>query len=339
MTDARPGLHRPCPTWRPGALGGSVVFATDELFAEKENLIKPEPPVFAPAEFGNRGKVYDGWETRRHRAPEHDHAIVRLGHARHRARRRRGHLVLPRQLPAAGIGGGGRPPTGTRRPAELAAMAWQTLVSAAGAQGRLRERLPGGRSPSRWTHVRLSIYPDGGVARFRVHGIAAARPALPGRHRRPGRPGERRPGGRLLGRVLRLGRQPDPARPGRRDGRGLGERAAARPGPRLRDRRAGRGPGCCATSRSTPRASSATPPTGSGCWPRTCAAGERGERGVAGSAGSAGARRRRERGSAAGVTRAPDPAWREVLPLTRVQPDTRHRFGWTAAWPPTCAST
>ena len=60
-------------------LGGSVVFANDELFAEKENLITPEPPAFDPAEFGNRGKVYDGWETRRRRGPGHDHAIVRLG--------------------------------------------------------------------------------------------------------------------------------------------------------------------------------------------------------------------------------------------------------------------
>src|SRR5216684_6110469 len=60
-------------------LGGSVVFANDELFAEKENLIKPEAPVFAAGDFGHKGKVYDGWETRRRREPGHDHAIVRLG--------------------------------------------------------------------------------------------------------------------------------------------------------------------------------------------------------------------------------------------------------------------
>ncbi|HXW45471.1 MAG TPA: allantoicase, partial [Streptosporangiaceae bacterium] len=60
-------------------LGGSVVCANDDLFAEKENLIKAEPPVFAAGQFGPRGKVYDGWETRRRREPGHDHAIVRLG--------------------------------------------------------------------------------------------------------------------------------------------------------------------------------------------------------------------------------------------------------------------
>src|SRR5258708_20392831 len=60
-------------------LGGSVVFANDELFADKENLIKPGPPAFAADAFGNKGKVYDGWETRRRREAGHDHAIVRLG--------------------------------------------------------------------------------------------------------------------------------------------------------------------------------------------------------------------------------------------------------------------
>src|SRR5258708_2433274 len=60
-------------------LGGSVVFANDELFAEKENLIKPGSPSFAAAAFGNKGQVYDGWETRRRREPGHDHAIVLLG--------------------------------------------------------------------------------------------------------------------------------------------------------------------------------------------------------------------------------------------------------------------
>src|SRR5262247_2107922 len=60
-------------------LGGSVVYANDELFAEKENLIKPNPPAFAEGDFGNKGKVYDGWETRRRREAGHDHAIVRLG--------------------------------------------------------------------------------------------------------------------------------------------------------------------------------------------------------------------------------------------------------------------
>jgi allantoicase len=56
-----------------------VVYANDELFAERENLIKAEPAAFSPHDFGHKGKIYDGWETRRRRQPGHDHAVVRLG--------------------------------------------------------------------------------------------------------------------------------------------------------------------------------------------------------------------------------------------------------------------
>jgi allantoicase len=57
-------------------------------------------------------------------------------------------------------------------PDELAAMAWQTLVPRAGARGDAANEYPVaiGLRGRRWTHVRLSIYPDGGVARLRVHG-------------------------------------------------------------------------------------------------------------------------------------------------------------------------
>src|SRR5690348_7645704 len=50
-------------------LGSSVVAATDELFAGRENLIKAEPPVFQPHTFGLKGQIMDGWETRRRRSP------------------------------------------------------------------------------------------------------------------------------------------------------------------------------------------------------------------------------------------------------------------------------
>src|SRR5215212_783624 len=60
------------------ALGGGVVAANDESFAERENLIQPEPPA-SRTEFGHKGKVYDGWETRRRRTHGHDWAVVRLG--------------------------------------------------------------------------------------------------------------------------------------------------------------------------------------------------------------------------------------------------------------------
>src|SRR2546429_8989212 len=61
------------------ALGGSVIYANDELFAERENLIKPEEPVFRPHTFGHKGQIMDGWETRRRREQGSDRAIRRPG--------------------------------------------------------------------------------------------------------------------------------------------------------------------------------------------------------------------------------------------------------------------
>lgn len=157
-------------------LGGSVVFANDELFADKENLIKPEPPAFAAGDFGNKGKVYDGWETRRRREPGHDHAIIRLGCPG----------VVHRVVVDTAFFRGNYPPeisveaacvTGYPSPAELAGVAWHPLVPKSAAAGDTANSYPV-TDPRRWTHVRLSIYPDGGVARLRVHGDVVPDPAF-----------------------------------------------------------------------------------------------------------------------------------------------------------------
>jgi allantoicase len=60
------------------ALGGAVVDADDDFFADRAALIMPAPTQ-PRAEFGHRGKVYDGWETRRRQEPGADYAIIRLG--------------------------------------------------------------------------------------------------------------------------------------------------------------------------------------------------------------------------------------------------------------------
>src|SRR5271170_7926928 len=60
-------------------LGGIVLSATDEFFAPKENLLKPGAAVFVPDKYVDTGKWMDGWETRRHRAPDHDWCVIRFG--------------------------------------------------------------------------------------------------------------------------------------------------------------------------------------------------------------------------------------------------------------------
>jgi len=157
-------------------LGGSVVYANDELFAEKENLIKPGSPAFTEGDFGNKGKVYDGWETRRRREPGHDHAIIRLGCPG----------VVHGVVVDTAFFRGNYPPeisveatgmTGHPDPAELADATWHPLVPRSAAKGDTANSYAVD-DPRRWTHVRLSIYPDGGVARLRVHGEVVPDPAF-----------------------------------------------------------------------------------------------------------------------------------------------------------------
>ncbi|MGI8578179.1 MAG: allantoicase [Nocardioidaceae bacterium] len=150
------------------AFGGSVVSASDELFAERENLIKPGAPRFDVSEFGHKGKVYDGWETRRRRDEGHDYAIVRLGAPG---------IVKGVVVDTSWFTGNCPPYISVEAAAvegypcvdELPGAKWETLVAKTPAAGDDANTYPVGDDRC-WTHVRLSIYPDGGVARFRVHG-------------------------------------------------------------------------------------------------------------------------------------------------------------------------
>ena len=158
------------------ALGGSVIYANDELFAERENLIKPEDPVFRPHTFGHKGQIMDGWETRRRREAGSDAAIVRLGCGG----------VVRRVVVDTSWFTGNYPPEvsveacgaeGYPSPAELAAAAWTTLVPRSPVSGDARNEFEV-EAGQRASHVRLTIYPDGGVARLRVYGEPVPDPRL-----------------------------------------------------------------------------------------------------------------------------------------------------------------
>jgi allantoicase len=167
---------RALPDLAARVFGGSVVWANDESFADRQNLILPGPATFDPASFGHRGKVYDGWETRRRREPGNDAAIVRLGVPGVV----RGVVVdtawfTGNYPPEASIEAASVP--GYPSPEELLHAAWEPLVPRSRIAGDT-ENVFAVSSPTRWTHVRLSIYPDGGVARLRVHGEPRPDPAL-----------------------------------------------------------------------------------------------------------------------------------------------------------------
>ena len=152
-----------------------MVHANDELFAERENLIKPEAPAYSTYTFGHKGQVYDGWETRRRREPGHDHAVVRLG----AAGVVRGVVVdtaffkgnYPPEVSVEGTGVEGYPSA-----AELQEAEWVPLVRSLAGEGRHPEPVPGPRAPA--------LHPRAAVDVPRRRGGPAARPR---RGRRPTR--------------------------------------------------------------------------------------------------------------------------------------------------------
>ena len=166
------------------ALRGSVVAASDEFFAEKENLIKPGPATFSPATFGHKGQVYDGWETRRRRGPsgsppssdDRDWAIVRLGAPGvvHAVVVDTAHFTgnFPQACSVEACYADGYPAASA-----LDAAAWTQVVQRSPLTGDSRHVFEVAPGP-RFSHVRLTIYPDGGVARLRVHGEVVPEPAL-----------------------------------------------------------------------------------------------------------------------------------------------------------------
>jgi allantoicase len=152
------------------AHSGVALLANDEFFAEKDNLLRAHPAVWTEHEYTDRGKWMDGWETRRRREPGHDWCVVRLGLP---GRIRgvvvdtaffRGNYPAECSIDAATIP--------TNRDLALAvdpATEWTEILPRSPLRGDTRNEFPIDAA-ARFTHVRLNIFPDGGVARLRVHG-------------------------------------------------------------------------------------------------------------------------------------------------------------------------
>ena len=139
-------------------LGGAVLSATDEFFAPKENLLKPGPAVFLPEKYIDTGKWMDGWETRRHRAPEHDWCLIRLGAPG---------IIRGVVVDTAHFKGNFPEKCSLEASADLET--WTEILPPSPLVGDA-QNLFTIDNPYRYTHLRLHIYPDGGVARLRVHG-------------------------------------------------------------------------------------------------------------------------------------------------------------------------
>lgn len=159
-----------CLNLAAAKLGAAVLYATDDFFAEKENLIQPGRGIFIPDKYTDRGKWMDGWESRRKRVPGHDWCIIALGaQGRIQGVDIDTNFFLGNHPPQASIEACNVPPD-------------TPLILLRGKDELWTEILP--KSPLApgshnyyavedhrvWTHLRLHIYPDGGVARLKVYG-------------------------------------------------------------------------------------------------------------------------------------------------------------------------
>jgi len=147
-------------------LGAKVTFATDDFFADKARLIDPSDPVFIPGKYDDNGKWMDGWESRRKRGMGHDHAIVRLGQAG---------IIHGVDIDTSHFTGNFPPAASIDAcvaegdiPGDDAA--WTEIVPATNLNGDSHHMIAVSSDQPR-THLRLNIFPDGGVARLRVFGM------------------------------------------------------------------------------------------------------------------------------------------------------------------------
>lgn len=146
-------------------LGSEVVYATDDFFADKARLIDPAPPVFIPGKYDDNGKWMDGWESRRKRVPGHDWCVVRLGVPG---------IVAGFEIDTSHFTGNYPPGAEVEIcmspemvPGDDAG--WNKVTPRLDLKGDDRIWVPLQHATPA-THVRLHIYPDGGVARLRVWG-------------------------------------------------------------------------------------------------------------------------------------------------------------------------
>src|SRR5262245_50897797 len=157
-------------------LGGFAVYATDDFFAEKENLLRKPEPVFIDDKYTDKGKWMDGWESQRRRTPGHDFCIVRLGlpgaihgvvvdttHFRGNA---------PSEVAIEGIEA-----PGATKERLLQDDGWVEVLAKSAVRPHYKNVFEL-KDERRFTHLKLRIYPDGGVARLRVFGSVRPDPRV-----------------------------------------------------------------------------------------------------------------------------------------------------------------
>ncbi len=145
-------------------LGAAAIRCSDEFFAPMERMLHDQPPVFIEGKYDDHGKWMDGWETRRKRVAGHDWCVVKLAKAGviHGIEIDTTHFT-GNYPPAASVEAcridGGEPDDSTE---------WRTLIAQTELRGDNEHQFAIDDERA-VTHVRLNLFPDGGVARLRVY--------------------------------------------------------------------------------------------------------------------------------------------------------------------------
>lgn len=171
-----PAVFAHCVDLASDVTGAFALYATDDYFAEKENLLKPAAPLWIADKYTDKGKWMDGWESARRRTPGHDWCVIRLGlpgriygivadttHFKGNAPQQVALEVLDADplLPLEAV---------------LSHTGWKVALPRTPVQPDTANVLPFEVPTGRATYVKLRIYPDGGVARLRVAGTVAPEP-------------------------------------------------------------------------------------------------------------------------------------------------------------------
>lgn len=153
-------------------LGARALWASDDFFAEVGRMLNPEPAQFVPGKFDTNGKWMDGWESRRKRVAGHDYAFIRLGCQG---------VIRGFDIDTSHFVGNYPPAVSIDACIstcddldELNAVSWTEILPAT-AIGPSSHHLIECASPAAWTHLRINMYPDGGIARLRVYGRPVSR--------------------------------------------------------------------------------------------------------------------------------------------------------------------
>lgn len=150
-------------------VGGQALLTSDDFFAEKENLLKPGRGIFIADKFTERGKWMDGWESRRKRVEGYDWCIIKLGV--------KGFIkgvdidtnhFLGNHPPYASVDACKLDENMDIKDIENAE--WTEILSRSPLNPGSQNLFAVNHQDKDWTHLRLNIYPDGGVARFKVYG-------------------------------------------------------------------------------------------------------------------------------------------------------------------------